>query len=771
MLKEWRLATSLLVRECRAGQWLIVFFALILAVTMITAIDFFTNRLTHGLNDQSAQLLGGDLVVRSTTPIPEEWSRKARDYSLRTAEVLVIPTVISANNELQLVNLEAVSNDYPLFGNALHLQHNTVFTEYRLLSMLSVQPGKNISIGAANFKIQDILPGDIDMMNVGWIIAPKVLMRLDDVNATKIILPGSRVDYRLLLAGDKKNIQSFRTWITPQLKTNQGLVDALSQRNLLVNSLQHADKYIQLVILFCLLMCGTAITLSVRQHLQRHFEDVALWRCLGAPQKQVTGIYFKQLLTVAVGAGLIGTIAGYILQMFFEEIFRFYIQFPLPNPDFSPILIGFLTSTLLLFCYAYPVITVLPRTSPLYLWRNETAAISRQQNAYAIITLILLLLYVYWIMDFSLTALFILDSLLLSIGFLYVLYILSLSFIKKLVKISRGAVRRGLSQFIQQPETAGIQLTAFTLIAMSLFVLGSVKNDLLGNWETTLPANTPNYFAFNIASYEMENVARFFQSAQIPIDDIYPMVRGRLTTLNGKPIFAAIPESAREHNALHRDLNISSMLKYPSDNKIESGPAWSETDKGKLLISVEKNLAADLHLKLGDKLGFQIGDSQITAVISNIRSVDWGSFHPNFYIIFPPGALDAFPSTYITSFHLQPQQTTILNQLVHDFPNVTVIDIASVLQQIQHILTKTAAALQYLFLFAIVAALLIFIANLLASMDERREAYRLMRVLGASKKYIISSLAVEFSFLATLTLIFSFMLAKVISYLLVTMLF
>lgn len=771
MLKEWRLAVTLFIRECRAGQWLIVLFALTLAVATITGIDFFTDRLARGLDAQSAQLLGGDMIISSNAPIPETWRKKANDLTLSTADLIIYPSVVSANNQLQLVNIQAVSNNYPLFGTPLALKQSHVMTELRLMPLLNIHVGDSLTIGAATFKIQDVLAGDIDLANTGWAIAPRVLMRIDDVPATQVVIPGSRVNYRLLLAGDQSHLKTFRAWITPQLKAGQTILDVESQRDRMQNSLQHADKYIQLIILFCLLMCGTAITLSVRQHIHRHYEDVALWRCLGAPQKQVTSIFLRQFLIIAAAAGVAGIFAGYIVQSFMTELFSFYFHFTLPHPGYTPIMLGFLTSTLLLFCYAYPIISVLPHTSPLYLWRSNTSVTHYRQNTFAIITLVLLLAYVYWMMDFSLLALFIIDSLLLSIGFLYVINILALSFIRKLVKISNGAVRRGLSQFIQHPETAGIQLTAFTLILMSLIILGSVKNDILGNWQTSLPPNTPNYFAFNIAPYDLENVLRLFKKDSVAIEDIYPMVRGRLVSLNDKPIMQAIPETARQHNALHRELNISSMIDFPSDNKIVHGNSWDKSDNGKLIVSVEKSLAAELYIKIGDKLGFQVGDQNITAVVSNIRSVDWGSFHPNFYIIFPPETLDKFPTTFITSFHLSSSQTMLLNQFVREFPSVTIIDVASVLKQIQDILSKTASALQYLFLFAIFAAVLIFIASLLASMDERRETYRLLRVLGASRTYIVSSLVVEFSFLTFLTLCFSFALAKIISYFLITFIF
>ncbi len=771
MLKEWLLAIRCLKRECRAGQWLVIFFALVFAVATITTINFFTNRLQNGLAQQNASLLGGDLVITSSTPAPEAWLKKTAELSIRTAEVLSFSSVISAHNQLQLVNVQAVPVNYPLYGEKLSIEPHNILVEPRLLSLLTLKLGDNISIGAAKFKLEDASPASLDLINTGWVIAPTVVMRSDDVPATKVVIPGSRVSYRLLMAGKKADIQTFISWVSPQLQPGQRILSIEEQRFMLLNSLQHADKYIQLVVLFTLLMCGTAITLSVRQHLHRHYEDVALWRCLGSPEHQVTGVYIRQLVMVACAAGAIGTLAGFYLHTFIINIFYSMMPMQLPPPNMMPLLLGFTTSTLMLFCYAYPIITTLPRTSPLYLWRHDTSKQNPHKNLNAIMTLVLLLAYVYWMMDFSLVALLILDSLLLSVGFLYLLNILTFSFLRKLVKHSNGVVHRGVSQLLQHPETAGIQLTAFTLLLMSVLILSTVKNNLLDNWQASLPSNTPNYFAFNISPAEKQRVPDFLAAQKIQVDNMYPMIRGRLITLNGKPIMEVIPPGARGHNALHRDLNLSSMLAYPSDNKIESGRTWSENDKGKLLVSIESKLARDMQLKIGDQLGFQIGDRQLNAEVSNIRSVDWSSFHPNFFIIFPPETLNNFPTTYLSSFHMSSTQSVVLNQLVKQFPNVTVIDIASTLRQIQELLAKTATALQYLFSFAVCAAALIFITSLTASMDERKRTYRLLRVLGASRNYIINSLVVEFSFLAILTILFAYGLSQIISRLLITMLF
>ncbi|RDI44521.1 ABC transporter permease [Aquicella lusitana] len=772
MLKTFLLAAKTLWRELRRGQWLIIFFALWLAVTAITSLHFYTDRLKKGFYQQSAKILGGDLVVSSPSQIPEVWLQKARELELRTAQVWVYPSMVSAAGHLQLVNVQAVSESYPVLEPApLQLPRQTAWVEPRLLGLLSIQVNDKVMLGAMRFNVRALLPGDMEMVNTGWVIAPRIMIRLDDVPATRTVLAGSRVDYRLLLAGKQEQIQAFSRWIKPQLKPGQRLMDINSQRFVLQNTMQRAENYLQLVLLFCLLISGVAIALSTRQYLERHYKQVALWRCLGAHENQIILVFVWQLTMLALAAGVTGIAAGYLLQEAIAALFKDFVRFPLPAAGSSPVLMGFVTSLLLLFCYAYPIVSVLPRTSPLYLWRHEITARRRQQHIYMVIAIGFLLLFVYWMMDFSLLALFFLDVLLLSVGFLYVISVLILGLLRRVRRFTEGVVRRGISQMVQHPESVSIQLSAFTLILMSLLVLGMVRNNIIANWQQTLPANTPNYFAFNIAPADIETVQEFFSKRQISIEGIYSMVRGRLIELNGQPIMTAIPENVRHHNALHRELNLSSMLHYPSDNKVIEGKTWSAADRGKALISVEKNLADDLQLKLGDELTFQIGDQRVSARISNFRSLDWGSFHPNFYVIFTPGMLEPFPATYITSFHLQPKQAGMLNQLIRDFPNMTIIDVANALNQLQDLIYKIASAFLYLFAFAVGAAILIFITTLLSSMDERRQTYRLLRILGASQAYIYGSLFVEFFLLAILSVGLAFTFAQIISRLLMRIFF
>lgn len=771
MLNLLRLAWRLFLREWMTGGWLIIFFSLLLAVTATSGFHLYTNRLTKGLEQQSTKLLGGDLVISSSMPIPQRWKSYVENLGLNSAEVWSYPSVINTKNKIQFVNLQAVSSNYPLLGNPLELKPHAVLVEPRILNLLSLTLNSMVGIGAANFKIENILPSDLDLLNTGWLIAPRVLINIDDVPQTKTVLPGSRVDYRMLITGETQKMLQLKKWLKPQLSPSQRLIDINDQNFSFQNTLSQAKNYIELVLLLCLLMSGIAIALSVRQFLERHYAYVALWRALGANNLQITFIFIFQLAMLGIVTGVLGLILGFILQESFVAILKSIFRFSLPLPDIWPFLLGFSTSLFLLFTYAYPIIGQLPKVSPLYLWRKEVTINSLQKNIYLIIALGILIAYIYWSMNFSLLALFFLTTIIVSVAFLQFFILIILYILKQSLRFTTGIYRRGLSNLLQHPESSTIQIIAITFIVMSALILNIIKNDLVFQWEASVPKNSPNFFAFNIAKEDLESMHQFFINKKLIQLNIYPMVRGRLIQLNGKPIMENIPVESRQHNALHRELNLSAMLDYPADNKIVQGDKWSAHDKAKHLISIEQKLAQDLNLKIGDQLTFNVENELLTGAISNIRSVNWSSFHPNFYVIFPPDVIDKFSLTYITSFHLLPEQIGILNQLVEIFPSITIINVADILNEVQALLLNITESLKFLFIFVIGAAILIFITTIITTMDERKKTHTLLYILGASKYYIRGSTLYEFGILIVVGSMLGIGLAKVISFMLLKVFF
>lgn len=757
MLKLVVFACRQLWREWRAGEWFIVCMALFLAVAATTSIHFYTDRIQRGIDRESARFLGGDLVISSSTSLPADWEEKAHTFNLRTAQVWSYPSVVSANNHLQLVNIQAVSDQYPILDHqVLGLKPGSIWVESRLLPILTVKPGEKINIGAAEFKIEKELTGDVDALTTGWTIAPRVMMRLDDVPQTRTVVPGSRVDYRLLMTGEPSDLKQFREWITPHLKPGQLLLDVHNQRFPLSDILARTQNFLLFILLTCVLMSGVAIALSIQQYLRRHYSHIALWRCLGGRENEITCILTLQLLMIAILTGIAAIGAGYIAQNIFVKLFQSFIQFSLPTAGAAPVILGFAMSILILFAFSFPVIIQLPRTSPLYLWRGEI--IANTIPYYLIFILILLCAMIVTALamnDFRLVVYYF-TGYLLAICLMYAFAQLLIWLIGKTLPFLDGTLRSGLNQLLHHRRSFMLQFMGLSLILMSLYTSSIIKTDMIQNWRSTLPTSAPNYFAFNIGKSDIVALDAYFDKYQIPVAGMYPMVRGRLVAVNGQPVLKAVPPDAVNHNALHRDLNLSWMWQYPSDNRIVKGKAWTLQAYAQPIVSVENNLADALGFHLNDELTLQVGDKQIKASIVNFRSVVWSSIHPNFFMIFPPGLLKDFPATYITSFHLTSNQTAFLNDITKLFPNITIIDMASLLIQIQELLSKIISAVQYLFLFALALGILIFITSLQSSMDERRQTYSLMRILGAEKKYIIKCLMVEFTALTFLILVTSF---------------
>jgi putative ABC transport system permease protein len=765
-----RLALRQLIRDVRSGQWLLIIAALILATTAITSIQFIANRLQQGLNQQSSQLLGGDLVVESTESISDAWKSTAKKFELQTAEVVLLQTITTYGDAIKLINLQAVSDNYPLFGERLQLQTGEARIDTRMQTELSMPLPATLKIGNAIFKVRLMSPASLELNSSGWMISPRVIIRMADLDATKTLIPGSRANYRLLLRGSKENLQAYQAYLLPKISAQQKLLDPDNQRYELLNNFNNIVNYIQLTILLCILMCGVAISISVRQYIHQHYQQIALWRCLGANSRQIITLFIIDFLFIATCAGLAGIALGSLIHHFATAWVQSYFPFALPDADWRPYLTGFLTSLMLLFCYAYPIIQVLPNVKPLELWREESSVTVNNQ-LYPIAAFILFFVFVMWLLNFSLFALLVINAILLSVGFFYLLNIMLFAAIKRVSAHCSGVVRRGLSQITQFSDSSAAQINAFALVLMSIFLLSLVKNNLLDQWRGAANENAPNYFAFNIAPNEIQSIVTFFKEKQLPDLIYYPMIRGRLTTLNQRPIQDAVPSGQRAHNALRRELNLSATLNYPADNIITEGSAWSVNNKQKALVSVESSLASALHLNIGDTLGFLIDGQTVEAKVSNIRTVSWGAMHPNFYIIFTPDFLRNFTTTYITSFRLNAEQTSLLKELVNRFPNLTVLDIADTLNKIQSWISNATTILQALFLFSLCSAILIFIATLLSTMDERRHTYRLVRILGASRRYISLSITIEISVLLGVTLLFSYLFAQLVFYILMKSIF
>ncbi len=761
MLKTMRLSFKLLWRELIAGEWIIVFLAVMLAVAATTSLKFFATRLNSGLAEQARNILGGDIVISSTIPISPEVINEAKVNHLSTKQVWEYPTMMSAGEKMQLVTLQAVSAE----AKDSVPESGMMWVESRILNSLQLNLNSVVTVGVATFRLQNTISPLAGGMSRGWLFAPRVIINLQDVPKTQTVISGSRIDYRLMLSGSDDAVEQYKNWLKPKLQIGQKIITPNDQLSVLNNIWGNVENYLQLSLLIGLIITAAALVLSMHQYLKRHYATVALLRCLGARKNQIIKIYMIQLVTVAILAATVGVIIGYYAQSLFTHLLSSIMQFTLPSTGIEPVVIGLITGLVLTFSFSYPIISQLPTTPPSYIWRDEFSIRSRYQVFYFFAAIAVSFSLIFYLIHFSLLVLLMLDALIITTGFTYGLSLLLLSYLKKLKPLLHGASKQGVSQLIQYSGSVTLQITIFTIISMLLIVMWGVQHGIVEKWHSSLSPSTPNYFAINISPKDVPNVKSFLQDNHVTLENIYPMVKGRLIALNDKPIMIAIPTTGRGHNALYRELNLSWMWKYPSDNKVVSGDEWHSANKNQNLISVEKGLADDLGFKLGDKLSFRVGDRTISGVVGNLRTLSWVSFHPNFYVIFTPGMLEGYPATYIMSFYLVPQQAQILNQLVRLYPNMTIIDVADIVKQLQSLAGKLSMGVQYLYLLCLLVGVLIFIVCLQGSMQERRQTTQLLRVLGAANQYISRATWVEFGVLGLLIVSLSFAFAQGIVYL------
>ena len=780
------LAWRLLRREWRSDELPILIIALVIAVASVTAIEIFSQRIQQVMHDQSGRFLGGDLLLRSPRDIDKIISDSAHNiYQLQTSVGLVFSSVVIAHDEFQLAQVKAVDDLYPLRGEIgisdqlqaaeIKVTHGPksgeVWLSPRLFYSLKLNVGDTIELGNASFRVTAVLRNDPGQTGGFIAFAPALLMHINDIEKTAIIQPGSRVIHTLLLAGPAQQRKQFETWLKPQLDASQQLFGGASGTPALNSALDKADQYLALSSMLSVLLAGIAIALAANRYSKRHYDQSALLRCFGASQQTLLTIYIAQLFIIGLAASLAGVVLGWLTQQGLVILLADFIPENLPAAPIMALVTGLLTGMIVLTGFALPAVLRLRSVSPLRILRRDLPVLGADSYlvyAMAIASLVLLM----WWQSHNLTL-----TLIVLGGFAACSVIVMagaygmIGVCKKILPLLHSHWRNGLQHIVRYPKAASVQLMALSLGLIIVLLIFLVRTDLIKQWQNKLPDNTPNHFIINIQLNELEPIKTFFTEHQLQSENFYPMSRGRIITLNNLDINQAIAEQTRDDESLRRELNLSWTDKLPANNKIISGHWWQPQDAGQYLISIEEGLAKRLGIHLADKLGFQIGDQQIAATVSSIRSVQWDSFQPNFYIIFPPQTLSQLPASYITSFYLPVANKAVLNQLVKNFPAITVVEVDAIMRQVKTILNQATLAIEYVMLFVVAASLIVLMASIYFNLEERMQSAIIMRTLGARNHFIRSSLIAEFVALGILATVLASILSEIIALALFSLVF
>ena len=753
------------MRDLRAGELSVLLTAIVLAVTAMTAVGFFTDRVGASMKEQASQVLAADLVLRSAAPLPADFQVEARELGLATAETLAFPTVVVVGEQTALAAVDAVSDAYPLRGQLTIA--DTLFGEGRpaagvpargeawaepgLLGRLNVDVGATLTLGNLALRVTRVLQYKPDQ-NIGFVnLAPGLMVNLADVPAMGVVKPGSRVTWHQMYAGSDAQIGRFRESIEPRLRPDtsiRGREDAGEQINAAID---RAQRFLTLASLVTVILAAVAAAMAARRYALRHLDNIALLKTLGASQRFVVAVTMGELLLIIAVTSLLGVLLGYGAQYGLAVIAAELVGFVLPPASGQPFLLGVLTAATVVVGFALPHLLRLGSTPPLRVLRKDLpapqlGALATWGTALAAIAALVFVI----VRDALLVGLIAggLVAMALLAGAIGWLLVRSLGRFRGAAGI---AWRYGLANIARRGPESIVQIVAFGLSLMVLLLLGVVRNDILSTWEETLPATAPNHFMINIEPDQLPGLRAFFQTEVGRDVTALPLIRGRLSAINGQPASAFKAPGAQGAAFLQRETNLTWTAALPASNKVTDGQWWGSDYAGPPQVSLDAKLAASLGIGVGDTLRFNVAGEDIEAAVTSLRSVEWDSFQPNFFVVLSPGLAADLPQTWLASVYVPRDRVRILSQLVRQFPGVTVIDLEVLLAQVRSVIDRAALAVQYVFVFTLLAGLVVLLAAIQITRDERRFESAILHTLGAARRKILQGVAAEFLTLGSLS--------------------
>lgn len=755
----------LLRREWRAGELRMVALAVVVAVAASTSVGFFTERVRGAMAAQASELLAADIVVESPNPIKVAWRARARGLGLRTAETVTFPSVVVVGERTRLTEVKAVGPGYPLRGHVrvapepFAPDHVTsaipadgaVWLDARLMTSLQLAPGDHLGLGSRRFRIRQVVSYEPDRGGDFFSIAPRLMMRLSDLPSTGLVQVGSRLRYRLLLAGKPEAVQAFRRWMATRLPPGTRLLGIHDARPELSAALDRGEEFLGLAALVSVLLAGVAIAISARRYARHHLDPAAVLRCLGASQNFLATAFGAQLFWLALGAGIVGAALGYLAQFGLAYLLGGLVGGTLPNPGLLPAVAGIAMGAVMLLGFGFPPILALKQVSPARVLRRDLGGPPARSLLVYGAALAAIIALLWWQTRNAELASWVLAG---TAATLAALALVAWLLVRAVDVVRRRGVgiawRFGIANIARRTRTSIIQVVAFGLGITVMLLLAIVRTDLLNQWRASLPADAPNYFVINIQKQQLDAVHRYFADNGLRTVQLYPMVRARLVAINGKDLDPEHYKEVRARRLAEREQNLSWAATPQKGNRIVAGAWWRPQDRGKKELSLEKGIAKTLGIHLGDRLRYTIAGETLELTVTSLREVNWDSFRVNFFMIVPPGVLDPYPTSYITGFRLDSDRSPLLGRLVHRFPNLTVIEIGAIMAKVRSIMDRVSLAVEFVFLFTLAAGVIVLWAAIQATQDERMHEGAILRTLGASRAQLLRGILAEFLVLGAL---------------------
>ena len=752
-------------RDWRSGELTLLLVALMVAVGTVTAISLFVDRLQQALLSESANFLAADRVVSSSREIPISFDEAAQDLGLATVRTLVFPSMVfSGDDNNQLVSVKAVTEGYPLrgalrtadepFGDSVEASSipapGEAWLDSRLFPMLDVALGDTVEVGYKKLKVTRVLVSEPDRGGSFFDLGPRLLMRVQDVAATEVVQPGSRIRFNLLLRGPDDRLATLKGQLP--LEPNYRWASIRESSPTIGQALDRAESFLLLGGLLAVLLAGVAVALGAHRYAQRHFDHVAVLKTLGASPRMIQSGYLGVILLVGAVASLAGLLLGAILHLGIAAILASVFPVTLPAPTVRPLLLGVTTGFICLLAFALPPILRLRNIAPMRVIQRDLAGATDPRVSYLAAIAGTLTLLIWYSGDLRLT-LWVLAG---AFGVILVFGVLAFLLLKggRVAGMQAGSVWRLALAGLQRRRGENVaQILIFGLAIMLLLIMVLLRTSLVDEWQARIPENTPNHFLMNILPEQADGVRELIadvdpRAAGAASGDLelFPLIRGRIIGVNGEDSEQYVNSLDVTNDSVPRitsERNLTWATEITSGNVLDQGQWWAP-DETRSLISVERDYARAYRLALGDELTFDIGGFQVTATVASIRSVEWDSLNPNFFIVFSPAALTDIPSTYMTSFYLDRDNKQFLNRLLSRYPTISVIAVDAIVRQVQDIVGKVTQAVELVLALVLVSGCLVLLASIHASRDARMAEYGVLRALGGASRLIRGALGLEF---------------------------
>ena len=760
-MSRLRLAWRLLIRDWRDGEPRLLVAALLIAVASITSVSMLADRLQHKFKAEAADLMGADLSVSSHRPLPDMWRVQAAGLGLKFAQITGFSSVLVENGQFLLTGVRSVSRDYPLRGELRIAEtassppevtrqpphEGEAWADDQILKSLGLHIGEIITVGEKPLRLTRIILEEPGFKGGFSSLTPRLIINQDDLPATRIVQPGSRVDYQILFTGEAEALSRMKDWLKPQLQPGDQLSDLEQDRPELGKVIQRSERYLGMVSVAIVLVAGLAIALSVRRHTEKRFDLIALLKCMGASHRDVLGICLWQLAIIGVTVSLIGCLAGWMLQNLFAFLVRDFLPQGLHPPGLSSWFSGMTLGCLILFGISIPALLGLKRIPPSRVLRRELITLPSSGIQLSALGLAVPMGLAWHYGGTGMTLAGIAAGGLLLLASLGGILRLVLTLMKRMAPRLPLPLRLGIQHVTRQPRLSLNQIMAYSLTLAAMLIILTVRTELIQTWRNQLPAQTPNHFALNLFDKDIEPFRAFMRENGLASSELYPIVRGRLIKVNQVDVSEILRHDSRAESSINRELSLTWTSVLPPDNRIVTG-TWHDASKPG--VSVEKALAEKLGIHAGDTLTFSIAGEPLQTIVTSLRSVQWDSMRPNFFMIFSPHQLESRSHTWVTSFYVPPTQTSSLARLGKTFPAITLLDVDAVIRQLQSVLHQVTLIVEFLLLLALAAGFILMLASIKATLDQRIQEDALLRTLGATRSLLRRVQWVEFSSLGLL---------------------